>query len=138
MARFSRDIVTLLEAAGVGTYGTSLLRSTSVVVPPVIPSGGMIVVVDSGGPPPLRTHNSVIRPAYIRPTAQLVAHADDFDSADALSHAAYDALVGVRNVVVSGSVHYREINPLQEPFDIGPGENGQARVVFNVMAIRRP
>lgn len=33
--------------------------------------------------------------------------------------------------------YYREITPLQEPFDLGLDESGRQRIVFNVMAVKR-
>lgn len=32
---------------------------------------------------------------------------------------------------------YREVNPVQEPFDLGLDASGRARVVFNIMVVKR-
>jgi hypothetical protein len=135
---FPYEIAAMLESGGVGVYGRTIRISSKAVIPPVLPSGGILLISTTGGPSPERTHNSVIRPAYVRPTAQLVAMADTFAEADALAHAAYDSLAGKRNYVASGGVFYREITPLQEPFDLGLDPSGRPQVAFSILAIKRP
>ncbi len=135
MAEFEDDVVTLAATAGLGTFGTDIFVSPSAKIP--VGAGPYTQVIDTGGATPERTHNSVVVPAYIRPSAQIVVTALSHAVAKAQARALYLALVGVRNQSVSG-VWYREINPLQEPFDLPNDENGRARVAFNVTAIRRP
>lgn len=141
------DLVTLQEDASVATYGTDLFISTR-GNPPYVASG-CLAITETSGSAPERTHNSVIVPAYLRPAAQIMATAETYLRARALARAAYNAVVGVRNSWViatreyeSGeglqSGWYREITPLQEPFDAGVNDRGQARCGFNVIGVRRP
>lgn len=140
------DLVTLMQEAGVGTLNVDIFVSTS-AIPPILVSGAATVsIVETGGTAPLRTQNSVIRPAYIQPSAQIMTRARTPAMAKAKAQQAYDAVVGIRNSLVYRapsppfllSGWYREINPLQEPFDLGLDDRKQARYVFNVIAIRRP
>lgn len=137
---FLDDLVTLIEDANVGEFNVDLFLTTKGDLP-LLPSG-VISIVETGGTDPLRIQNSVARPAYIRPTAQITARASSPDLARAKAQACYDAIVGVRNswVINSGATAsgwYREINPLQEPFDAGVDDRKQSKFVFNVIAIRR-
>lgn len=131
---FLKELMTLLPSGWVP--GRDVFASSKAA----LPSGGtrFLKIIQTGGPPPIRTHNSVITPAYVRPTAQFIAVAARYEDADTMAKQAYDSLVGRRNIVVSGDVFYREINPLQEPFDLGLDQNGRAQVAFNIMAIKRP
>lgn len=112
--------------------------------PPRLPSGeATLSIVETSGSAAERTQNSVITPAYIRPAAQFMARADTYAAAKAKAQLAYDAVVGIRNCwIVSvdtlSSGWYREIVPLQEPFDAGMDDRNQARCGFNVVGIRRP
>lgn len=131
------DLVTQLQAEGVGTFNADIFASSK-AVPPVLASGfATIVIIDTGGTDPEKTHNSVILPAYLRPSAQLTARADSYEAADAKARAAYAALVKVRNQFI-GATWYKWINPLQEPFDGGVDDRGQIRVWFNVIGNKRP
>jgi hypothetical protein len=131
---FTEDLVTLL--AGVGTLGTSVFVSTKAVLP-TDKTTAFLLLTATGGTSPIRTQNSVDAPAYVRPHAQIMAHAPTYQEAFTLATAAYNALVGVRNRLV-GTVWYREINPIQEPFDLGLDATGRACVAFNVAGIKRP
>ena len=133
MSTFGQDLITLFSSAGVGTANKTLFFSSKAT----LPSGDVLSVTDTGGPGPERTQNSVITPAYLRSNAQVVARGATHARAHALIQAAYDASVGVRNTFI-GSGYYREINPIQEPFDTGLDELGRIRLTFNLTAIRRP
>lgn len=137
------DLITLMLDAGM-VLGDDLYATTRANVPH-LPSGrATLNLVETSVAGPLRTNNSVITPAYINVGAQFSARADTPAAARAKAYAAYNQVVGVRNawVVRSGggfSGWYREINPLQEPFEVpsGPDDRGKARFVFSVVAIRR-
>lgn len=143
------DIVTLFQDAGVGTLnastGTGIFVSQNANVP-LAPSGAATVTItETPGSAPERTQNSVIIPAYIRPSAQILVRAKTSKLARAKAQECYNALVGIRNVLVYRepqsyqlSGWYREINPLQEPFDLGVDDRKEVRFAFNVTAVRRP
>ncbi len=95
-----QEIIGLLVAAGVGTFGTDILGGSITVVPDG--AGPFLHFIDTGGVTPLRTHNEIGPPAYQRPTAQLVARASTFSAALSMAQDAYDALVGIRNTNVVG------------------------------------
>jgi len=124
------DLVTLLEADGVATFGVDLFTSTK-AAPPLLPSGSLMVVA-TGGSGADRTHNATIRPAIVRPGAQITARASSYELAHRLAHLAYDAFVVVHNQWVN-SGWYLEITPLQEPFDGGLDVRGQVQCQFNVI-----
>ncbi len=142
------DLVTLTQdGSDYLDFGTTLWTSTK-STPPLVASGTLSIVETSGSAPE-RTHNSVARPAYLRVSAQFMARADTYSRAKHLAQEAYDAVVGVRNCWVVAeeeyiagqglqSGWYREITPLQEPFDAGVDDRKQARCGFNVIGIRRP
>lgn len=135
-AGFLDDMVTLLEADGVGVFGLTIYTSSKSATPaPVLPNGsGTITIVETGGTSADRTHNAVIRPAIVRPGAQILCRAPNYDTAKALAHRAYDVYVQVRNQWVN-SGKYLELVPRQEPFDGGvePGAGGQTKCIFNVL-----
>jgi hypothetical protein len=143
------DIVTLFQEANVGVLnastGTGIFVSTKANVP-LAPSGAATVtIVETPGSGPERTQNSVIRPAYIRPSAQILVRAATSKIAKGKAYECYNALVGIRNALVYRepqtfqlSGWYREINPLQEPFDLGVDDRKEIRYAFNVTAVRRP
>lgn len=137
------DLVTLMQDAGVGTLNQDIYVSTG--SNPTIAPSGTVIITETSGSGPERTQNSVIKPAYIRPAAQIMTKASTPKIAKAKAYEAYNALVGVRNVLVYRepqsfqlSGWYREINPLQEPYDFGKDDAKNARFVFNVIAVRRP
>jgi hypothetical protein len=135
---FIDDLVTLIEDASVAELGTDLFITTKGDLPLLV--SGVVSIVETGGTDPLRIQNSTARPAYVRPSAQITVRAATPDLARAKSQACYDAVVGVRNSWVTDFVTsgwYREINPLQEPFDAGVDDRKQSKYVFNVIAIRR-
>jgi hypothetical protein len=142
---FKRDIVTLLEGAGVGTLNTTIF-TTSRAALPFLASGAALSVIETGGTAPLRTHTSrvsgfvqaVTSPAYQRPSALIMVRSKKSSEAEAMARAAYDALAGFRNGFIN-SGWYQEISPMQEPYDPGgPDDAGFYRCNFNVTAIKRP
>lgn len=132
------DLIFKLHADGVGTYGTNIFKGSKASIP-VLPNGAATLqLISTGGTNPDRTHNSVIRPAYLRPTAQLTARADGYSACETMARAAFDSLVSVRNEFIN-STWYQEIEPLQSEFiDLGVDEKKQNRLVFNVLGNKRP
>lgn len=98
--------------------------------------GPYITLVETGGRDPEYVQNAY-EPAYQRPAVQLVVRAKSYLVARTTAKSAYDVLSKVRNQML-GSVWYRSITPLQEPFDIGLDDRQRARVAFNVLAVKRP
>lgn len=142
------DLVTLFQDAGAGTLNAAtngIFVSTKATVPLASSGAATITITETPGAGPERTQNSVIRPAYIRPQAQILVRAATAKLARAKAYECYNAVVGVRNVLVYRepqsfqlSGWYREINPLQEPFDLGVDDRKEIRFAFNVTAVRRP
>ena len=133
---FEDDIVVRLVAKSV-PVASIFVSSKSVV-----PSGPTAVgpywsLTVTSGTSPLRTQNSVAVPAYVRPGMQVFTRASTFAAAMIAARLAYDALVGVRNEFING-VYYRELNPTQEPFDVGLDGQGRAYVAFNITGVKRP
>jgi len=140
---WASDLVEILESANVGTLNQDIFVSTKAVIPILVSGAATVQIVETPGSGPERTQNSVIRPAYIRPSAQIRTRAGTPAQARAKAQECYDAFVGVRNAIVyttfvESGTFYREINPLQEPFDLGVDDRKQAQFVFNVTAVRRP
>ncbi len=131
------DIATQLTAEGVAALGVDLRASTKAAVRVMASGRASLHIIATGGSSPDNTHNSVITPAYINPSAQLVSRADDYKTAETMAFAAYFALYKVRNQFIN-SGWYQSIKPLQEPFDGGVDERGQVKVVFNVVGKCRP
>ena len=141
MSTFLDDLSARLVAQGVGVANTSIFLSSMTVIPTDVGKSGkpksILLIRETGGAGPERTHNDGAVPAFQRPSAQLMAVAPLYADAYVMARKAYDALVTVRNMTLSGT-WYREINPLQEPFDLGPDAANRAQVAFNVTAIKRP
>lgn len=136
---FRNDLLTLLEAASVGTRGTTIFVGRKAKIPVTSPGADtpILSLIVTGGTGPDYIQNQ-LAPAYQRPGCQLTARAFDPAAAETMARMAYNALAGIRNTVVSGGVHYLSIKPMQEPFEIDQDEAGRSRYVFNVMADKVP
>jgi hypothetical protein len=144
------DLVTLAVDAGFNGRGVDITTSSKAQkIEGAMLASGVLAIHETSAGGPERTNtgaggrNTVIRPAYIHVGAQLSVRATSYPAARARAQALYNAVVGVRNTWVIDVGHtvsgwYREINPLQEPFDMGVDDKGAARCGFNVVAIRRP
>lgn len=134
-AGLTADLVARLEAQNVGVYGVDIFASSRAVLP--AGEGPFLTVIETGGTSPEHTHNSVLAPAYQRPSAEIIVRGATFETAMTMSRAAYSALF-VRNYTASSGTHYRSISPAGEPGDIGPDRSGRITIAFNVDAIKRP
>lgn len=132
---FLDELISVFVAAGVGTFNTNIFASTKANIPPG--DGPYLSVVETGGSGPEDTHNSQKLPAYVRPNAQVVARAKSYSVARTMAGAAYAAVYPVKNQLVSG-VWWRQVNCLQEPFDMGADDVGRVQVAFNIQVTRRP
>lgn len=125
------DILTVLESGSVGSGGIDIWLTLQAAVPRLPNGSATLHIVETSGSGPERIQNNVIRPAFLKPSAQLVARADDSAAAEAMARAAYNALFPVRNQMVN-SGWYRSIKPIQEPYDLNVDLNAQAQWGFNV------
>jgi hypothetical protein len=97
---FLRELVTILEDAGVATFETDLFLSQKASIPR---TGTSILIIATGGVAPLRTQN-VAGGAYQQPSAQISVHAAKYETADAKARAAYAALTVVKNQDVTATL----------------------------------
>jgi hypothetical protein len=139
---FADDLKFVMEDEDVAVYGQNLFIGTAAVIAPVV-SGEEVAslhIIETGGTGALLVHN-VLTPGYLQPGAQITGRHHEYQEAYDMAKAAYDACWTVRNQFVgSGEVlpWYLWVRPLQEPTDLGIGEDGRVRVGFNVLARMRP
>lgn len=131
---FSDDLVVLISGAGLGTLGSSLFVGTKATIP--TGDGPFTSVIETGGTGPEGTHNSVTKPAYVRPSAQIVARAKKHDDARNRAQSLYLLLYPIRNQFVNGT-WWRSVTVAQEPFDLGVDDAGRIRFAFNINVIKR-
>lgn len=98
--RFVRELVSILEDAQVGRLGLTIFAGSRASLPPLTEAAEFITVRATSGLLPVGTHNDGPT-ALGQPGARVIAHAITGDAAEALAHAAYSALGGVRNLTVS-------------------------------------
>jgi hypothetical protein len=133
---FLDDLVDQLESDSVGVWGTSIFTSTRAELPILsggVTSGATLQLIETGGTAPENTHNATIRPAFLKPSAQVVARANSKKHAEAMAWNAYKSLFGIRNKTINGN-WYRSVRPLQSPGDLGLDDRGQIKYGFNVLA----
>ena len=131
------DLVQLCENAGVGTRGETIFEGLKAAVPRG--DGPYLRIVGTGGSGPEWVHNANT-PAFKFPAAQLMAVGKDYQATWDMINAAYDAVVPVRNQTIppSGTVQYRAIRPLQEPFPLPLDDLERVRFTFNVRGDKAP
>ncbi len=131
------DIVTILQTASVGTDGVNIFQTSKASIPPG--DGPYLSVKESGGSGPEGTHNSefIGMPGYVRPNAQFIVRALDYDVAMTMARAAWFAMRRTKNQFVNG-VWWKHVICLQEPNDLmGIDDLGRAQVSFNVSVTKR-
>ncbi len=94
----AEELIKILTDAGVGVEGTDIFFSSRASVPDG--EGPFLSLIEQGGAAPGFIHNQDI-PAYPSPGAQIVVRAKSYTQARAMAWAAYNALVVVRNQVVT-------------------------------------
>jgi hypothetical protein len=127
------DLVTLLQAANVGTFGVNIFASTKSVIPNG--AGPFLSIIETGGTSPDNTQNSAV-PAYDRPGAQLVSRAATYVAARAMLKAALAAVI-IENQFVNG-IWYVKIRPNQSIFDAGQDNVERAQCKVNILGDKRP
>jgi len=131
---FLDEIAAYLEAQGVGTVSSNIIKGSRGVIP--TGDGPYLSLTETGGSAPGRIHN--VRTAHPqRPTAQICVRAKRYDVARAMADAAYVALDGTFNTTLSG-VFYQKITARQEPQDIGLDVKERPMVVFNIEVEKQP
>lgn len=96
---FVEELVKVLEDAGVGTRTVTIFATAQAVVPDG--NGPFLSVIETGGAAPFRIHNVPMNVKYSRPAAQIAVRALDPQLGRAMSYAAYNALLSIRNVEVT-------------------------------------
>jgi len=123
------DVISLLEAGSVGSYGSTIFKTSKASVP--AGDGPFTSVTETGGSGTEETHNEVTDPAYHMPGAQVLVRGKDVAATRAKARAAYRAL-RITNRTVN-SVWYRKIRALHEPRDLGLDPQGRIQFVVNVV-----
>lgn len=134
MKVFLDDVVSVLVAANVGVYGSTIFIGAKASLP--VGDAAFLTLSATGGAPPIGTHNSTAAPAYVRPSAQVVARSIRLAPAESMADAAYRALFGIRNRFINGT-WWVKLVLRQEPFELGEDENGRPRVAFNFECEKR-
>ena len=111
----------LLDRSGLGTLKVDIL----VALPDQ--HNKCIAVREYAGSPPLHVKGAQ-EPALHRPRVQVVARAEDYDTARTRAHDAYGALSGFAGVL-DGS--YYSIRALQSPFPLGTDDSGRWMFAVN-------
>lgn len=115
-------------------FGTNLFVSMQATIPKS--DTGTIQIVETSGTGSEHTHNRTTGPTFVHPTAQILVRATTWTAARTLAERVFGVMT-VRNATIN-SKWYRELEPLQPPFDAGTEADGQARVIFNVIATKVP
>jgi hypothetical protein len=92
-ARFMQELVKVLELAGVGMEGVTIFAGSLSSLP--TDAGPYLFLRSTSGVAPDGTLEDP--GAYRRPGAQFFVHGADLEAAEAMAHAAHDAILAVRN-----------------------------------------
>lgn len=139
---FSDDVVSILVKAGCGVATgpvLTILVGAKVSLPsaPDRDDTGFLTIAVTGGGAIEGTHNSVDLPAYVHPSAQVVARATKYSVAESLAARAFAAIFPIRNQFVNGT-WWRSVTMIQsEPFDLGVDKEGRPRLAFNFTCVKR-
>lgn len=131
---FLDELAARLVAQGVGALGSNIMLGSRAVIPPG--EGPFLTIIETGGSAPTRVHNKSGANTQ-RPTAQITVRAMKYPVALTMARAAYNALDGVFNTVLSGTF-YQSITARQEPTDIGLDDPGRVMLVFNIEVEKQP
>jgi hypothetical protein len=132
------EVTTYLQGLGLGTLGTNLFYSQEPDQPNVC-----TVVRDYGGMDGEYTHD-IPGVAYERPRFQVACRGEpqDYDGPRARARAVYLALMIVKNTFLTASdgeqVWYREIVPLQSPFELRRDLKERVIIGFNCQVVKEP
>lgn len=130
---FIDDIANRLVAQGIGAINVVVFRTSTASLPPG--AGPYVTITETGGSGPTRVHNSTR--STQRPSAQIMTRAMKYEDALLKARAAYNALDGVFNTMLSGTF-YQSITAQQEPTDVGKDDAGRAMLSFNIAVEKSP
>lgn len=136
---FSDDVAAILTEVGFVATGPESARTIFVGSKASLPSGetAFLTINVGGGQNPEGTHNLIDVPAYVRPSAQIVARAIKYSDAEAAAWVAFNAIFKVRNRFVNGT-WWRSVTMKQsEPFDLGEDDQTRPRLAFNFDCVKR-
>lgn len=124
------ELATHLQTAGVGQVSTTLFKG-------MIPLAGpdaLVALIEVPGMPPVHSHDEQ---RYEQPVIQVVVRGAQHAYAPARATAdhAWNALDGVANAVLSGTV-YLWIAALQSPFFLRQDELNRPYIVFSIRCAR--
>lgn len=101
---WAEELAKLIEAAGLGTLGTSMFIGRRAVIP--AGSGPFVQVLNTGGGPPEETHDGA---RYERLGAQVVVRGASYASTETRALAIFRLLDGIRDeLVTAGSASLLE------------------------------
>lgn len=129
------DLIVYGVAAGLGTAGTTIFKGSGAIYP--VGDGPYVTLIETGGSGPEGTHNSLITPAYVRPSVQFVARGKVYDTVRAKLVQWYNLVFDIRNQTINGT-YWRQVVIVQEPFDLPPDSAGRVRLAFNANVVKRP
>lgn len=137
---FLDELASRLVSQGVGVVGSTIIKGSKGAVPPPTAPGAtdvaIISIYETGGTDPTRIQNKASANTQ-RPTASVVTRAKSYLVARAKAKQAYDALDGVFNTTIDGTL-YHKIVARQEPNDIGLDAELRPMIAFNVDAEKEP
>lgn len=126
---FLEEIAARLQAQGVGTVNVNIFASSKAQIP--AGPGPYLTLTDTGGSAPTRRQNQSAS-ATQRPTAQILGRGQSYTSTIAMVRAAYVALDGIFNQLLSGTF-YVSVMARQEPTDLGQLDGaGRVQIAFNI------
>tara|TARA_R110000824_G_scaffold167181_1_gene343947 strand:- start:6043 stop:6441 length:399 start_codon:yes stop_codon:yes gene_type:complete len=115
------------------TEGTNMFLGTLPSTPDVCAA-----VYETGGTAPTYALGQAA-PIFHNAGTQFVFRGspNDYAGPRAVAKTAFDGLIALQNVDLTG-VRYYFFSPQQDPFPMGPDENGRVRIVFNMLLMKDP
>lgn len=131
---FLDEVKDRLVAQNVGVFGANIFLGSKASIP--VGNGPYLTLIETGGSKPTRVQNKASVNTQ-RPTAQVAVRGINYATTRAMCKAAYDALDGVFNTTLSGTL-YHSMTARQEPTDIGLDALGRPTIVFNIEVEKNP
>jgi len=127
------DLATKVAALISYTEGTNIFLGTLPPTPDVCAA-----VYETGGTSPVYALGQAA-PIFHNAGAQFVFRGgpSDYAGPRAVAKTAFDGLTALQNVDLTG-VRYYFFSPQQNPFPMGPDENGRVRIAFNMLLMKDP